>query len=217
VTGCLLYYITNRLAFGDDEHRRRRHLLEKIGEAARAGVDYIQLREKDLPARELEALARDAVRTIHENSKTSTVLLINSRIDVALAANAGGVHLPADDLSPKTVKEAYSRAGGGLGSEIAPQISVSCHSPDEVNQAAVDGATVALFAPVFEKIDARGRVPQGLASLRQACEAKIPVLALGGVTLQNAQSCLSAGAAGIAGIRLFQENEIAVLVRAMQR
>ncbi len=95
-------------------------------------------------------------------------------------------------------------------------IAVSCHSPEEVVQAAANQATFAVFAPVFEKTGAPGTSPAGLDALRQACRARIPVLALGGVTLQNAESCLQAGAAGIAAIRLFQENDIGAIVRELR-
>ena len=103
----LLYYIGDRTQFSGPESVRRERLLEKIAEAARCGVDYIQLREKDLPARQLEALAGAAVRVIEENGlrktgtrEAGTCLLINSRSDVAFAAGAGGVHLRSDDISP---------------------------------------------------------------------------------------------------------------------
>src|SRR5271167_96137 len=99
---CLLY-ITDRTAFAEDEPSRRRLLLEKIREAAIAGVDYIQLREKDLSARDFESLAREAAGAIHEARRLatahhplSTALLINSRTDVALATGAQGVHLRSD-------------------------------------------------------------------------------------------------------------------------
>jgi thiamine-phosphate pyrophosphorylase len=78
---------------------------------------------------------------------------------------------------------------------------------------AAEGADFAVFAPVFEKGNAR---PAGLEGLREACRASIPVLALGGVTLQNAQACLDAGAAGIAGIRLFQEHDVCQVVRTLR-
>src|SRR5208337_5494148 len=117
---CLLYYITDRTAFAADEPTRRRRLLEKISEAAHAAVDYIQLREKDLPTRELESLAREAVRIIHEsfslrteNREPRTALLINSRADVALAVEAGGVHLRSEDLSPTDVGEVWKKCGAG--------------------------------------------------------------------------------------------------------
>jgi thiamine-phosphate pyrophosphorylase len=222
----LLYYITDRTAFPGDEPTRRRHLLDKITEAAAAGVNYIQLREKDLTTHDLEALAREAMQIIREYSKLATdhwplttALLINSRTDVALAAKAAGVHLPANDISPQEVRAAWKCGAGALARELSPRsplISVSCHSPQEVTQAAANQATLAVFAPVFEKKDSLNTIPAGLDALRQASRAKIPVLALGGVTLQNAHSCLQAGAAGIAAIRLFQENDIATIVRQLR-
>ena len=222
---CLLYYITDRAAFPGDERERRRHLLGKIGEAAVNGINYIQLREKDLPARELEALAREAVRIIRAHSELATgnrqlatALLINSRTDVVLAVSAAGVHLRADDVSPQDVR-AVSRCRADRASEFllgSPLIAVSCHSLEQVFKAAANGASFAVFAPVFEKKDAPAAIPAGLDALRRACDAKLPVLALGGITLKNAESCFRAGAAGIAATRLFQENEISKVVRALR-
>lgn len=220
---CLLYYITDRTAFPGDELARHRRLLEKISEAARAGVDYIQLREKDLPTRELESLAREAVALIEtlktENRELGTALLINSRTDVALAVGADGVHLRSGDLSPQQVRSIWKKCGAGTPARAASPassvVAVSCHSPAEVAQATANAASFAVFAPVFEKKDAPGAQPAGLALLKQACQQKIPVLALGGITVANARSCLEAGAAGIAAIRLFQENNIAEVVRKL--
>ena len=224
--GCLLYYITDRSAFPGDERARRLRLLDKIAEAASAGVDYIQLREKNLPTRDLESLAREAMRIVRtlrtENGKPGTALLINSRTDVALVTGADGVHLPASDISPEEVRSAWKQGMCGAGihaREISPEtplITVSWHSPEEVVQAAVNHATLALFAPVFEKQTVPRTALQGLEALREACRAKIPVLALGGINLVNAESCLHAGAAGLAAIRLFQENDIAAIVRALR-
>ena len=218
----LLYYITDRRAFTGDERTRRLRLLDKIGEATSAGIDYIQLREKDLTTRDLESLAREATRIIRREKKmatdhrlTATALLINSRTDVALATQAEGVHLRAGDVSPQDVRTIW-RGAGALARETSPQdplIAVSCHSPQEVAEAAANGASFAVFAPVFEKNNAPG---SGLELLREACRPQIPVLALGGITLQNADSCVQAGAAGIAAIRLFQENNIATVVRALR-
>jgi thiamine-phosphate pyrophosphorylase len=224
---CLLYYITDRKAFPGNEETQLRRLLDKIGEACRAGIDYIQLREKDLPAPEIEMLAREAVRVVREESRSISVkrppvtLLINSRTDVALAVNAGGVHLTGDDVCPEDLRKIWRLAAGsdgedGRGSSQSMRISVSCHSLQEVMEAASAEADLALLAPVFEKKDARGMRPQGLDALREAARAKIPVLALGGVTLQNAESALRAGAAGVAGIRLFQENDVVSVVRALR-
>jgi thiamine-phosphate pyrophosphorylase len=228
----LLYYITDRAAFRGDASTRRLHLLDKIAEAATQGVDYIQLREKDLSARDLESLARDAMRIIlklrAEKSELRTALLINSRTDVALATAADGVHLPANDASPSEVRAAWKcgASASSMNSEQAlarensprdPLIAVSCHSPQEVTRAASNQASFAVFAPVFEKRSAPGASPTGLDVLHEACRARIPVLALGGVTLQNAESCLEAGAAGVAAIRLFQENDIATIVSQLRR
>jgi thiamine-phosphate pyrophosphorylase len=225
--GPLLYYITDRTAFPGDEPTRCRHLLGKIAEAASARVDYIQLRERDLPTRDLESLAIEAIQIIHGqklatgNRQLATALLVNSRADVALAVKAAGVHLPSTDVSPQEVRTAWQETcgRGRLAREISPRnplISVSCHSPEEVHQAAANQATLAVFAPVFEKKDSPGATPAGLGQLREACRAQIPVLALGGMNIQNANLCLEAGAAGIAAIRLFQENDIATIVRSLR-
>ena len=95
-------------------------------------------------------------------------------------------------------------------------IGVSCHSDDEVRRAAADEADFVVFAPVFEKRGAGGVIPVGLDELNRVSRHDVPVLALGGVTLDNAQSCLDAGAAGIAGIRLFQDNNVADVVRRIR-
>jgi len=206
-----LLYITDRKQFPGDEKSRERALLGKIAEAARCGVDFIQLREKGLPARDLETLAR-AARLATENRERTTALLINSRSDIAIACGAAGVHLPADDLLPSEVKNIWAKAGH----PTRPLITISCHSADEVAHAASEGADFAVFAPVFGKKDAPHAIPPGLDGLREACRQKIPVLALGGVTLANARACLDAGAAGIAAIRLFQDNDIADVVRLLK-
>lgn len=217
----IFYYITDRHAFRSDERFQREQLLSKIEEATRAGIDYIQIREKDLSARDLEALGREALNIVHqsnlrsENRERRTALLINSRTDVALAIGADGVHLPANDLGPEAVRRVWKSSGVGAVARVT--ISVSCHTVKEARQAAVRGADLAIFAPVFEKKDAPGTSPAGLNVLRQTCNAKIPVVALGGVTLENAAACLDAGAAGIAGIRLFQEHNIARIMARLAR
>jgi thiamine-phosphate pyrophosphorylase len=214
----LLYYITDRSQFPGDEAARRHRLLENIAEAVRCGVDYIQLREKDLSTRDLEMLAREVMAIVHElrtgNSKLGTGLLINSRTDVALACDADGVHLRSEDISPAEVRRFWTQSGAGAGARVT--VGVSCHTPSEVADAAAQGADFAVFGPVFEKKAAPDTRPVGLDALRQACREKIPVLALGGITTENAESCIQAGAAGIAGIRLFQENEIDKLVRKLR-
>jgi len=204
----LFCYITDRSQFAGDESARRRALLSKIADAARSGVDYIQLREKDLPGRELERLAIDALAAVRAHSRTAK-LLINSRTDVALAAGADGVHLRGNDVSVSDTRRVWEqvRADRTL-------VGVSWHEPTDAAQERFAGADFAVFAPIFEKT---GSAPAGLAALGDACRrTSIPVLALGGVTADNARACLEAGAAGIAGIRLFQEHDIASLVRRLR-
>jgi thiamine-phosphate pyrophosphorylase len=212
----LLYYITDRTQFPGDEKARQRALLGKIAEAIRCGVDFVQLRERDLPTGELEAIAREAMRLVHppgtENRELTTRLLINSRTDVAIACGADGVHLRSDDISPSDVQKIWARAGRSPGARV----SVSCHSVGEVARAASEGADSAVFGPVFEKKDLPASSPAGLNRLREACRQKIPVLALGGIALENARACLNAGAAGVAAIRLFQDNDIAEVVRQLR-
>jgi thiamine-phosphate pyrophosphorylase len=220
----LLYYITDRQQFPGPESRRRDRLLDKIAEAVSAGVDFIQLREKDLSARELESLARDAVRICRETTyeKRETKILINSRSDIAIAARADGVHLPSDDIPASDARSLWS-SGSMRNSQLATRncvIAVSCHTVDEVRLAESHGADFVVFGSVFEKVGASRNV--GLDALHAACHRLIiadskteavpighmPVLAIGGVTLANARACIEAGAAGIAAIRLFQEADI---------
>ena len=217
----IFYYITDRRQFPGTPAEQRARLLAKIAEATRAGVDLIQLREKDLPARDLESLAREAVTVVRENAGKRTQMLINSRVDVAIAAETDGVHLRADDIAASEARVIFAKAGVSK-----PVIGVSCHSLSEVRLAESHGADFAVFGPVFEKSGAPG---QGLATLQAVCgqvpargveaavpAGKMPVLALGGVTQDNATACLEAGAAGVAAIRLFQENDIASIIGALK-
>jgi thiamine-phosphate pyrophosphorylase len=218
----LLYYITDRSQFAGDESARRRALLDKISSAARAGVDYVQLREKDLNTKDLEQLAHEAVSALRKLGtsrwQVKTRLLINGRADVAMVSGADGVHLRSDDISPSTVRSIWAEANASAlqPESRKPVIAVSCHTAAEVKRAAAEGADFVVFAPVFEKSDCRDQLAAGLAALNEACKAKIPVLALGGVTWQNAGSCLEAGAAGVAGIRLFQKHMIREGVRVLR-
>ena len=206
----LLYYVTDRKGFDASEPERKLALLKRIGEAARARVDYIQLREKDLGIVDLELLAREALHVIRENWP-KTQLLINTHIDIALASGADGVHLPAGSPPASAVRAAWFDH-----SRRAPVLGVSAHSVADVRLAEADGADFAVLAPIFEKpgTSIRGI---GLEVLRKACaESRLPVLALGGVNLANAQACLDAGAAGIAGIRLFQQGGVAEAVERLR-
>ena len=179
------YYITDRKSVGGF-----RPLLEVIRDQMHLGVDYIQIREKDLSARELFefTLAVLEVRASELRQPLPTKILLNSRADVALATGADGVHLPS--AAPRQSLE-------GL------VVARSCHDPNEIKKS---DASFFTFGPVFET-PGKG-APVGLRALRTACHLGKPVFALGGVNWENAADCIEAGAVGIAGIRLFQEPEI---------
>ena len=206
-----LYYITDRRQFPGDAQEQERMLLEKIAECAAAGVDLVQLREKDLSARALEELALKAMAAV---TGSRTRLLINSRTDVALACGAHGVHLPASDLAASDARAIFARAGVS-----EPVIGVSAHSAADVASAEAHGADFAVFAPVFEKGGTAS--PEGLEELRRICHRReaaqppMPVLALGGITLENAPLCVAAGAAGIAAIRLFQQSDVRGIMKKL--
>lgn len=180
-------------------------LLPWIQNAARAGVDWIQLREKDLDAKPLCALAAAALAACSQfaiDAATRPRLLINDRLDVAWSAHAGGVHLGEKSL-PVTQVVAWRESLGA--SDFL--VGASCHSLEAARQAAVDGADYIFFGPVFDTPSKKAfGAPQGLSKLETVCQSiAIPVLAIGGISSQNARECLAAGAAGIAAIRLFQQ------------
>ncbi|MDQ2948518.1 MAG: thiamine phosphate synthase [Acidobacteriota bacterium] len=179
------YYITDRKPVGGF-----RSLLEIIRDQMHLGVDLIQIREKDLSARELFefTLAVLEVRNHEIKRRLATKILVNSRSDVAIVTGADGVHLPSN--APE---------------QVLPGLLVgrSCHTLDEVKRTTADFVT---FGPVYES---PGKGPAaGLKALEQACKLGKPVYGLGGVNWDNADECMRAGAEGIAGIRLFQEPEL---------
>jgi thiamine-phosphate pyrophosphorylase len=242
----LLYYITDRRQFPGTPAEQRDRLLAKSAEAARAGVDLIQLRERDLSARELYALAAESLAIIRErqNAKQETRLLINSRLDVALACGADGVHLRGDDFSASEARAIWAKActqmarapssAGNVSSNYQLTTSnflfgVSCHTQADILSAEAHGADFVVYAPIFEKQGASAQAV-GLEGLRLAWgriathdkkveagfASGMPILALGGITLANARNCIAAGAAGISGIRLFQDNDVAEIVGALR-
>jgi thiamine-phosphate pyrophosphorylase len=208
----LLYYITDSTRFAGVEAERNRHLLNTISQAAASAIDFIQLRERHLPAADLERLARKAVQALRTVPSSRTRLLINSRVDIALAAGADGVHLRSKDLSPAEVRSIWRAAGN----ESDPVVAVSCHSHSDVVRAAETAADFVVFGPVFEKAGSPPGMITGLDQLRAVCRSPVPVLALGGVSAQNACLCIQAGAAGIAGIRLFQQPDVAATIAGLR-
>ncbi|MBV9147520.1 MAG: thiamine phosphate synthase [Acidobacteria bacterium] len=211
-----LYYITDRKQLSADPRTSERLLLERIRAAAEAGVDAIQLRERDLGTRPLTELGLRVAEILESVSGPGarTRLLLNSRTDIAVACRADGVHLRSDDVTPADARAVLVAAG-----VERPIVGISCHTQREVELAAGHGADFCVFGPVFEKA---GASSAGLEMLAQVCRqvkraaGLFHVLALGGVTLENAAECLRAGAGGIAGIRLFQTGNMAEIVKRLR-
>jgi thiamine-phosphate pyrophosphorylase len=156
-----------------------------------AGVDGLQIREKDLDDRDVLDLARAARAALPPPAR----VLVNGRADIALAARADGVHLPADGLPIAPLRRRF-------GDRLL--IGRSTHRVAEVAAARRDGADYVTFGPVWEtpSKEAYGP-PAGIERLRRAAATGLPVYALGGVTVERFAEAAAAGAAGAAGIRLF--------------
>lgn len=175
---------------------------EWLGRLALAGVDALQVREKDLDDRAVLDLARQA------RAAVSTVL-VNGRLDLALAAGADGAHLPADGVPAAALRR---RFGPGV------LLGVSTHSVAEVERALQDGADYVTFGPVWPTPSKeRYGPPRGIEELARAARVGIPVYALGGVMLSRFGEAAGAGAAGVAGIRLFQGPALDEVVSAARQ
>ncbi|HYL76295.1 MAG TPA: thiamine phosphate synthase [Bryobacteraceae bacterium] len=162
--------------------------LDVAARAARGGVEMVQIRAKEITARDLVELVRGAV------ALGGSKILVNTRVDVALACGAHGVHLPAGSIAPSAIRA------------ITPPdflIGVSCHTVEELKIAESEGADFAVFGPVFPSVT-KSLTPIGIDAFREAAaRVRLPVYALGGVNVDNAPLCIEAGAAGVAGISLF--------------
>jgi thiamine-phosphate pyrophosphorylase len=241
--GVLLCYVTDRrnLPAGEsaEQHAllcfestgRQETLLRRIEAAATAGVDWIQIREKDLSGKECSSLTREALQRAAKSPRraggavaaefsasqtTPSRIFVNDRLDVALSESAGGVHLGDKNLPVAEAKRLVDSQAGSRDFLIG----ASCHSLPDAKSAAAGGADYLFFGPVFatpSKV-AFG-TPQGLQRLAEVCGAvSVPVLAIGGVTLENSADCLAAGASGIAAIRLFQDaRDMSSLVQSLRK
>jgi thiamine-phosphate pyrophosphorylase len=199
----ILCYVTDRRSLAGEG--KISNLIDTIRRAAAAGVDWIQVREKDLTAKELLQLTRAAIaETRHERSRGNRIL-VNDRLDVAWVAGAGGVHLGEQSLAVSTVKRL--RASASWPADFL--IGASCHSLEAAIAAERDGADYVIFGPIFEtpsKVPFGS--PQGLQRLEEVCrQLRIPVIAIGGIIATNASECLAVGSGGIAAIRLFQDSD----------
>jgi thiamine-phosphate pyrophosphorylase len=190
-----------RLCYITDRHQLTREpLLGRIQHAARAGVDLLQVREKDMETRDLLELVKSTVDAVSDRGAGGTKVVVNDRLDVALAGGTQGVHLGTKSMPAQVVRGVVS--GNFL-------VGVSCHSLEEALAAECARADYILLGPIFETPSKlQYGTPLGLIKLRETTRrVKTPVLALGGITVERVGPCLANGAVGIAGIRIFQDCE----------
>ncbi len=191
----ITYLITNGEAIAENFFEKKTEILKLVRAAVESNISLIQIREKNLPARLVLSLAADAVK-LTRNSRTK--ILVNDRADIALAANADGVHLTASSVSAETVRRNFPKKF---------IVGVSAHTIEEVEKAKARGANFATFSPIFSA-PGKGE-PHGLEKLREVCRKlkPFPVIALGGVDENNYKQILENGASGFAAIRFLNNQE----------
>ena len=167
----------------------------QVAAAARSGVHLVQIRERDLEGRDLLRLVRSCVTTVR---LTSTRVIVNDRLDVAIAAGAHGVHLRGDSMPAARVRT------------MAPRpflIGRSIHDAPEAERVTHEGGLdYLIFGPVFETSSKPGSPPAGLEALRSVVSrTTLPVIAVGGVTNDRIAAVTTAGAVGFAAISLFAD------------
>jgi thiamine-phosphate pyrophosphorylase len=194
----IVCYVTGRKSLGEADSTEI--LLARIRDAADAGVDWVQIREREMGARALLELAKAAVAACVGKSR----VVVNDRLDVALASGAAGIHLRGESMPAGEVIP-WLRAGNAPADFL---VGVSCHSMREARQAEIAGASYLFFGPIFETpAKKQFGAPQGVEKLAKVCRSvRIPVIAIGGMSGDRSSECLRAGAAGIAAIRMFQED-----------
>jgi thiamine-phosphate pyrophosphorylase len=174
----------------DRGRQHGRELPQRAREAAAAGVDWIQVREKDLPDVALLRLAQAVQSAV---AGTATRVLVSRRPDVALAAGAVGVQLPDEGLPVREVRRAFSTL----------VVGASCHSLETARRAEEEGADFVVLGPVFATPGKEGR-RLGAERLAEVTRAlRVPVFAIGGIDPSTASRAVAAGARGLAAIRLF--------------
>ena len=215
----ILCYVTDRHSLPlDQQTDARTALLQKIAAMLSAGVDWVQIREKDLSAKDLVSLTRQALKlrtTSSGEGRNGAPILVNDRLDIALAEGADGVHLGESSLPVSEVKRLDELRAAGK----TFLVGASCHSIESAKFAEREGADYVIFGPVFDTPSkAAFGASQGIDRLAQVCSSvSIPVLAIGGITIENAPDCFAAGAAGIAAIRLFQDSpDPAATIRSLR-
>jgi thiamine-phosphate pyrophosphorylase len=194
----IIYLVTNGATSSQTtpDSKEFSQILTLVQTAVSANIPLVQIREKSLTARVLYELTRRAAAAV---KNSSTRLLVNDRLDIALASGAHGVQLTSQSLPTRVVRDA------------APPdflVGVSTHSLEQADAAKSGGADFILFGPVFHTESKRGfGDPQGVSKLAQVASKLpgLPVIAIGGITIGNVRQCFSNGAAGIAAIRLLAE------------
>ena len=195
----IIYLISENSLTDKNFGKLSKRFLDLIAAAVETKIALVQIREKRLSAKNLFLLTRRAAQ-LTKNSQTR--LLINDRADIALAASADGVHLPANSLSPKTIRQNFP-----------PDfiIGVSAHSLAEIKSSAANKADFATFSPIFPTPSkAQYHLPpQGIEKLKEVCAAVkgFPVIALGGIDETNVAAVLQTGASGFAAIRFLSDSQ----------
>jgi thiamine-phosphate pyrophosphorylase len=215
----ILCYVTDRRSLAAECRDQDEALLKRVRSAAAGGIDWIQIREKDLSGKGLSSLTRDVVaqtKQINGRDGRTSRILVNERLDVAWCERAGGIHLGEHSLPVHDVRK-WVAAKPDVARRDKFLVGVSCHSVEAAVAAARDGADYIFFGPVFATPSkAPFGAPQGRKRLAEVCSAvEITVLGIGGITADNASDCFAAGAVGIAAIRLFQDaaaKDLAALV-----
>jgi thiamine-phosphate pyrophosphorylase len=181
-----------------DRTRAGAPLQALLREAARAGLDRVQVREKDLPGRALLELVRALLAAV---AGTGTEVFVNARPDVASAAGAHGVQLPERGLPVRDVRRSFPRL----------RVGASRHSVEGALSAAEQGAHFVVLGPIFATPGKAGRA-LGLEALREAsARVAVPIHAVGGIEPENARAATSAGAEGLLAIRPFLAEPAAAL------
>lgn len=216
----LLCLVTDRrrlVSAREDDHAACAALLAQVREAAEAGIDLVQIREPDLSTDRLFDLVTRAVALVSPSHPTRIV--VNDRLDVALAAGAHGVHLRGVSVDAPRVREAIARArtGSDAGEFL---VGRSVHGVDEATAAeAAGGLDYLILGTIFATASKPGLTTlAGLDTLRAAARVcRLPILAIGGVTRENARQVVDAGAAGFAAIGLFLGTDLHEIVTQLTR
>ena len=184
------------------------HILSLVRAAVSSGIHLIQLREKNLRPRVLYELARQAASLRRERR---TLILVNDRADIALAAGCDGVHLTARSIEASVIRKTF-------GADFL--IGASTHSIEEARAAREAGADFAVFGPVYATPSKLPYgAPLGLEKMKETARqlSPFPLIAIGGITQENAPQVLQAGAQGIAAIRLFNDaSDLEAVVRQIK-